>query len=770
VLGGRARRVVVVVAFIAVTAGLGARAPQASAFEPDIHESITDSALSFIRPGVLDDMRDEHDDYADDPEGESTPWIHADGCSFGETVQQINVLQTDAVGEMSPGDGDFDPWSASDHFGLSQHPVQDFYSHSNWVELGYPASGDPDNVFVSDLVDFSTTFAGPNGLGLWGVPPPLGTVREVGAEGDILLDDLVVTPLANPDGVGLLEVVDVNGDGVGDYRDATTVEIPDSWNIGLLPHPTDPDAAWFVPGIDLSGTSVFRELDTSWSHTVPVIESGHEARFLLSGVGDRPVTSILGNQCDPYERGQDGQVLDPPALNNCWPPDLDHDGHPDLPDDYSCIAYHGSDFALAHGGSARSELNKDNPDAAPTRYPLARALARQQSRYEWCRFMNLAGQEGSDGMAMALWVREDASPHPPGTPCSADDGTGPWGVTVSVVEVQVENDGDSEEEAPAEINLSLALYDMPSTFYRSVKSKSGPVPADDDGTDGPSILSGTDVPEPVTMCVAADRPDFRVALHGWDDDDDNDSGNGDFEQHDSEPDDALVGFTATHSVADIPIGSSIPYTTSDGDLYVSYELSRVDDLDGDGVDACGEPFYGTNPTIADTDGDGLDDGEEINIYGTDPNAADTDGDGLDDGEEINDFGTDPNLADTDGDGLDDGVEIGQGTDPADADSDNDGLADGGDVEFVQTAIQRLPISVFKPPSVAHRAVLLEGLDEIEAFLVAGKTTKAVARIDHFLTKMDGCGTRPDRDDWITDCASQVAVRELYLLLRASITS
>ncbi|PHQ40521.1 hypothetical protein DJ69_00690 [Halorubrum persicum] len=77
---------------------------------------------------------------------------------------------------------------------------------------------------------------------------------------------------------------------------------------------------------------------------------------------------------------------------------------------------------------------------------------------------------------------------------------------------------------------------------------------------------------------------------------------------------------------------------------------------------------------ADSDGDGLDDGEEINRHGTDPNSADTDGDGLADGEEINQYGTDPNSADTDDDGYDDNNEIIEGTnptDPEDSPSDSD---------------------------------------------------------------------------------------------------
>ncbi len=58
----------------------------------------------------------------------------------------------------------------------------------------------------------------------------------------------------------------------------------------------------------------------------------------------------------------------------------------------------------------------------------------------------------------------------------------------------------------------------------------------------------------------------------------------------------------------------------------------------------------------DSDGDGLNDAEEIEIYGTDPFSADTDNDGLADGQEVISYGTDPKNPDTDGDGILDGQE------------------------------------------------------------------------------------------------------------------
>ena len=92
------------------------------------------------------------------------------------------------------------------------------------------------------------------------------------------------------------------------------------------------------------------------------------------------------------------------------------------------------------------------------------------------------------------------------------------------------------------------------------------------------------------------------------------------------------------------------------------------DFDSDGLSDVEEQATGTNPVLADTDGDGLDDGDEVNTHGTSPTNADSDGDTLSDGDEVNTHGTNPALADTDEDGYADNVEIIEGTDPLDANS------------------------------------------------------------------------------------------------------
>jgi hypothetical protein len=105
------------------------------------------------------------------------------------------------------------------------------------------------------------------------------------------------------------------------------------------------------------------------------------------------------------------------------------------------------------------------------------------------------------------------------------------------------------------------------------------------------------------------------------------------------------------------------------------------DTDGDGLDD-GDEIYvqGTSPTDADTDDDGLGDGREIKTTHTDPISPDTDGDTLTDGDEVNTQHTDPIKVDTDGDTLSDGDEVNvRGTNPLDADTDADGLGDGIEV-------------------------------------------------------------------------------------------
>jgi hypothetical protein len=74
---------------------------------------------------------------------------------------------------------------------------------------------------------------------------------------------------------------------------------------------------------------------------------------------------------------------------------------------------------------------------------------------------------------------------------------------------------------------------------------------------------------------------------------------------------------------------------------VETAVATESDLDADNYTDTLESDLGLDPTNADTDADGVADGDEILLYSTEPTLFDTDGDGVSDGEELFGIGTDP---------------------------------------------------------------------------------------------------------------------------------
>ena len=152
------------------------------------------------------------------------------------------------------------------------------------------------------------------------------------------------------------------------------------------------------------------------------------------------------------------------------------------------------------------------------------------------------------------------------------------------------------------------------------------------------------------------------------------------------------------SVTDLPAGCDVDYAYNGnqialvlGDSFylwaATYGLSGTNalsdaDPDLDALVNSVEFAIGTDPANADTDGDGLTDGEEVNITLTDPLDVDSDDDGLSDGAEVNTHSTDPLDDDSDDDGLSDGAEVNShSTDPLSSDTDSDGISDEDEVNL-----------------------------------------------------------------------------------------
>jgi len=141
-------------------------------------------------------------------------------------------------------------------------------------------------------------------------------------------------------------------------------------------------------------------------------------------------------------------------------------------------------------------------------------------------------------------------------------------------------------------------------------------------------------------------------------------------------------------IDDVRIYRSLLSSNQIANLYDAFQ-----DADHDALQNLDEYNLGPDPTNADTDADGLGDGEEVNTHGTDPTRPDTDGDALPDGWEVG-YGLDPGDSsgangaegDPDGDSLSNGTEFGLGTDPTFSNTVVDVVCDP--VQFEYKSIER----------------------------------------------------------------------------------
>lgn len=122
--------------------------------EPN-HEQITEIGLSFLRGEVLTALQAA--DVATDVEFFLVSANHFDDCNFSGGAQVVKTSQAEAVAWLDPSNATVETdLLAIRAFGRSLHAVQDFYAHTNFVELGGAALLDATFGPFPNLTPYST--------------------------------------------------------------------------------------------------------------------------------------------------------------------------------------------------------------------------------------------------------------------------------------------------------------------------------------------------------------------------------------------------------------------------------------------------------------------------------------------------------------------------------------------------------------------------------------------------------------------------------------
>lgn len=332
------------------------------------HNEITDSALDFLSQGIRSAIRQANTDQ--DSEAGNLPERHFTNCLFTKSTDYIRSQYDEVVAAIGPSgpDESVDSQTATLRWGQLLHPVQDFYSHSAWV--------DP----VPVGLDFGTTHA--RRL----LDSRLTNWRRLEA-----YQKLFPTDSANDD------IVVVQGD----YWPRGVVDLPRNYS-------GNPTSA--VPFIEPFWT-------TSPSGTLALDLPSHDYKLRYRGLMTASAAPFAnGNgQCPPagvIETGADGN--DATCLSResvC----IRHGDRARCSLLWGVNGYPIYDNCMQHDYDSRRDW----------RAAFDSAIA--QTEHEWCRLLNLTRDQGgfpASSIPMALWVSRDdrpySTPHPLGTACAPE--------------------------------------------------------------------------------------------------------------------------------------------------------------------------------------------------------------------------------------------------------------------------------------------------------------------------------------------------------------
>ena len=667
--------------------------------------------------------------FRDAPESDIDPDI-APG-----SIEYIRDTYRNAVALLDPAAPD--PMEAADRFGKLLHTVQDFYSHTNWINL--LGITEPNPASPADLFDRT--------LGEWPLIDPLRPVRD-----DIILGQIPAEGL--PPGWFVYHEL---------TSETPVFHTPEGVRYGLITGGNE--------GTPCPQARVPARIFDQYSHVETNLVTGEVTEIERHTMLPHGESKVAGDyhrffglvEYDPVRPCHDGY----PTFV-CM--QKDHPGRPDYEQVVKVAAWQ-----TAHEWCRLLHLAKDSEYGYAASSILMALWARPHGE-----------PVGPDPITLGACA----------TPPEVFDGKpGPIEVTVDPQAVAAPP-GSDFPDLQRHLVFSLYTGDFRRSNYKQATAGLGdssipvqpltmcvkpedklvatvwgwddrpdfPIAFDPDFNDQDAVLRGTtlemDGPgfqngvqnDPANQHLSVE---FRVSVGGEDPDGDGLSSACGEVYYGTDPQDADTDNDGLNDGAEVNTHGTDPLDP---------------DSEDDGLNDGDEIAYGTDPHDTDSDDDGLTDGAEIHTYGSNPLDADSDDDGLTDGAEINTHHTDPNDADTDDDGLPDGIEVRYGTNPLNRDTDGDGLPDGRDVDWIQDVIAGIPDAAIKPPGGGNRNAMLNLLNDAEALLLKGKTKPALDKLTTLRSRIDGCGAVRDSNDWIIDCTVQTEVRMLVDLLIANVNA
>lgn len=370
-------------------------APEANAFctklgptcRDDGHDAITRDALRFLSPSLVDRVVQKNvAQDAGDTSGR--PELHFSNCLFEESTAYIQSQYQKIIAAIAPTTtATPDTASATTWWGQLLHTVQDFYSHSSWV--------DPEPVGLG----FGTTHAKhllDAGLVNWrSIRPYASLFPGSGPFSDIVALEGNRNP---PEGLIALQHDQF---GHPTLVPTYTPLSPDAVDTGTG-DTVRTGTAWHAPSIFIPmGTRLPDDAlhaGTAWLDPSNFFKT---YRGLMTAVSE-PLNTVE-QKCPPANG------------TNC------------LDEASTCIRHGGMGFVV-HGECATTFprlrpiwdncFNHDR--SVRPNHDDAFDMAVAQTRHEWCRLLHmLRDQKGYDAASVpiALWVRSNATMHPPGTQC-----------------------------------------------------------------------------------------------------------------------------------------------------------------------------------------------------------------------------------------------------------------------------------------------------------------------------------------------------------------